>query len=223
MDWIFDNIQLLVIIGSSIAWWLTQQKKDSDDDQPKPSDRPGRKAIDWKREEQGGESDAARQVRERMRRLREQRGQQEQRQSQRRESPQSERPQPTASDIPPVLRELMGIPEPEPEPVREVRRPEPMVPPPLPRNEGGERMAAQMRELEAKQREAEAMASRVKGALPGSTDRKRRRRQHSASYGANTGGDMMSDRDFLKTLRDSRSARRAIILKEVLDRPVGLR
>ncbi len=215
MDWIFDHIQLIIIIGSSIAWWLTQQRQQNadDEDKPSPHERPGRQRIDWERQQEGGESDAARQVRERMRRLRDQR---------RQGSPaptstptsQPRRAEPTMQDLPPVLRELMGIPEPEPEPA-----PKPVVPPPVPQESRADRMAREMRELEAKQREAEAMASRVRGQIGGASGKRRRSRRGQSAHR----GDVLSDQSFLQTLRDPRSARRAILLKEVLDRPVGLR
>ncbi len=208
MDWILDHLQLIIIIGSSIAWWLTQQRKEGEDETPKPGDRPGRERIDWKREQER-DGDAARQVRERMRQLREQRGQN------RAPAETPRREEPTLQDLPPVLRELMGIPEQKPEP----KPNPPPAPPPLPPRESStDRMSRQLRELEAKQREAEAMAAKARRGMP---SRSRTRRPAAAKVAM--AKDPLAQPDFLATLRDPRSARRAIILKEVLDRPVSLR
>ena len=145
-----------------------------------------------------------------MRRLREQRGQTTtSRPTPTTQSPSApRRAEVPGEDLPPVLRELFGIPESR-------RETPPPTPPPVPRENRAEQMSAEIRELEAKQREAEAMAARVRGQIGG--PRKRRRRPTAA------GADILSDRDFLATLRDPASARRAILLKEILDRPVGLR
>ena len=199
MNWVFDNIQLIIVVASTIAWWLTQ-KKQQDAPPDDPMARPGREPIDYEQDE----SEAARQVRERMRRLREQRGLSPEPDQ---VPPLPQRPQPSVENIPPVLRELMGIPEPKPQPV---------APPPVPRVDEGARMAAQMRELEAQRRESEATAARVRQ----QTSLRQHKRRAAAVAPRGRGLD---DRDFLATLRDPRSARRAIILREVLDKPVALR
>lgn len=208
MDWILDHLQLIIIIGSSIAWWLTQQRKEDEDETPKPGERPGRQRIDWQREQER-DGDAARQVRERMRQLREQRGQG----GAPTEAPAPRRAEPTVQDLPPVLRELMGIPDKQPEP-----EPAPAPPPLPPRESSTDRMSRQLRELEAKQREAEAMAAKARRGMP---SRSRTRRPAAAKVAL--AKDPLAQPDFLETLRDPRSARRAILLKEVLDRPVSLR
>ena len=199
MNWVFDNIQLIIIVASSIAWWLTQ-KKQPDAPPEDPMARPGRQPIEYEQDD----SDAARQVRERMRRLREQRGLSHEDDN---VPPLPDRPQPSVENIPPVLRELMGIPEPKPRPV---------APPPVPRVDHGARMAAEMRELEAKRRESDAAAAKIRQ----QTALRQHKRQSAAVAPRGRGLD---DRDFLATLRDPRSARRAIILREVLDKPVALR
>lgn len=212
MNWIFDNLQLVIVVGSTIAWWLTQRKQGDEDDAPKPGDRPGREKIDFEQMERN------RKLREEIRRKREQRQRgsdqpspelQEREAPTRRHSPGMEVPEDVSEQIPPVLRELMGIPDPQP------RAPEP-TPPPLPAvnpvSERHDRMEQELAELETKRREAEALAAKV--AIPGA-GRKRRRRA--------TSSQSLSDRDFLATLRDPRQARRAIVLREILGKPIALR
>lgn len=117
-------------------------------------------------------------------------------------------PDDVTEQIPPVLRELMGIPEPRP------RAPAP-APPPIPEvnpvSERQQRMQDEIAALEAKRRAADAKAAKFKANMP----QRRRRRQSSA--------DSLSDRDFLATLRDPRQARRAVVLREVLSKPLALR
>lgn len=199
MNWVFDNIQLIIVVASTIAWWLTQRKQ-AEAPPEDPMERPGRQPIEFEQDD----SDAARQVRERMRRLREQRGLTREDEQ---VPPLPQRPQPSVENIPPVLRELMGIPEPKPQPV---------VPPPVPRIDHGARMAAQMRELENQRRESEATAAKVRAQTVS------RQKQWSRPAAARRTGSL-DDRDFLATLRDPRSARRAIILREVLGKPIALR
>ncbi len=208
MNWIFDNLQIVIVVGSTIAWWLTQRKK-GDEEEPPPTERPGREKIDVEqmernrrlREEiqrkrqqrQRGEADSVPQMRERA----------EPERSRRREA---ELPDDMAEQIPPVLRELMGIPDPQP------RVP---VPPPVPEVnpvlQRQQRMQNEMAALEAKRREADAKMAKVKANAPQRSPRRR------------SSADSLNDRDFLATLRDPRQARRAIVLREVLGKPIGLR
>lgn len=209
MNWIFDNIQLIIIVGSTIAWWLTQRNQE-EEDAPKPGERPGRQKIDVEQLERN------RRLREEIRRKREARrsgAPEPETATQERESSGysgPEVPQEMAEQIPPVLRELMGIPEPAPPP--------PPAPPPIPDVnpvlERQERMQQEMAELEAKRREAEAMAARA--GRPGGGGTRRRRRVSSSATS-------LDDADFLATLRDPRQARRAIVLREILSKPVAMR
>jgi hypothetical protein len=214
MDWIFENLQVIIFVGSAIAWWLTQSKKGGDEETPTPGDRPGRQKIDVDQLERN------RRLREEIRRKRadrqrQQRGTLEPRPEETTTARRSTLPElpelpeiprldrEVAEQMPPVLREMMGIPEPEPPPPAP-----PPVPEPNPVLERQERLQAEMAELEAKRREAKAMAKKAQ--RPGVT---RRRRPASTS---------LSERDFLATLRDPQQARRAIVLREILGKPVGL-
>jgi len=209
VSWVFENLQLILVIGGTIAWWLTQRNQDQDETPP-PTDRPGRQKIDVDQLERN------RRLRDEIRRKREERrsgapppvtptGQPE------RESPgygRSDVPPEMAEQMPPVLRELMGIPEPEPPP--------PPAPPPIPDTnpvlERQQRMQEEMAALEAKRREAEARAARVS---PG-VSRPRRRRPAGGT------ATSLDKADFLATLRDPLQARRAIVLREILGKPVAM-
>ncbi|GAB5562350.1 MAG: hypothetical protein SynsKO_39970 [Synoicihabitans sp.] len=200
MDWIFDNIVIIAIIGSAIAQWLKSRSEDGEEEAPQ--DRPGRKKIDVEQLERN------RRLREEIRRKREER--------QRGEGPLVEQPAPKtiedlekdiAPQLPPVLREMMGIPD---EPVRAPQ------PPPVPDSnpvlDRQQRMQEEMAALEEKKREAQAMA---KKAGVGALQQARRRRAARP--------EEMSERDFLATLRNPRQARRAVVLREVLGKPLALR
>jgi hypothetical protein len=210
VNWILDNLQIVIIVASTIAWWLTQRKESDDGDTPPPNPRPGREKIDVEQLERN------RRLREEIQRKRQQRqsGQPES-VPQRRERegppvprrPQMQGPPDGADQIPPVLRELMGMPEPP-------SAPEP-APPPLPKanpvSARQQRIEKEMAELAAKRREAEALAARVR---KGGPPRARRKKPTASS---------LNDRDFLATLRDASQARRAIVLREILSKPIALR
>ncbi len=206
MNWIFDNMQLVIVIASAFAWWLNKRREDAAlDEQTPPTKRSN---------EDYAEVERRRKIQEEIRRkIAERRGEvaPASPQDRSRPSPQSTQPvEPEEPDIPPFLRELMGMPE---------RRPvaPPVEPPPMPTTSPGfdrqAEMQAELCKLEEKKKEAEAMSANFRAASSRSGPRKRR---PSA-----TSGD--SGRDLLATLRDSKSARRAIVLREILDKPVALR
>lgn len=206
MNWIFDNLQIVIVVGSTIAWWLTQRKS-GNEEAPPPTDRPGRPKIDIEERERN------RRLREEIRRKREQRrnGETVKEAS---PPPPLARPEPRANRedierIPPILREMMGIPDPEPPPAP--------IPPPVPETTPVQarqkRMEAEIAELESKRRRADLVTKRTRA---GAVSRQPQRR-------ARGGSDGFSDRDFLATLRDPRHARRAIVLREILGKPIALR
>ncbi len=199
MDWLFDNIVIIAIIGSAIARWLSGLKEDKSDSSPSRSS--GRGQVDVEQVERN------RKLREEIRRKR------EQRRSGQTSSAPSDRPAynpHVPEQIPPVLREMLGIPEQASPPVQAP------TPPPVPEInpvlERQERMELEIVELEAKRKEAEAMAR--KAGFGQNSSRRRRRAKRSSD---------LSERDFLATLRDPSQARRAILLREILGKPVGMR
>lgn len=204
MDWIFDNIVIIAIIGSAIARWLSGLKEDKDD---APSDGgTGRDNVDVEQLERN------RRLREEIRRKREQR-----RGGQTVAPAEAFEPEKTAYDphapeqpqLPPVLREMLGIPE-EPQPVVVTSTPPP-VPEVNPVLDRQQRMELEMAELEVERREAAALALKA-GVGQGGPRRRRAKRTSD-----------LSERDFLATLRNPQQARRAILLREILGKPVGLR
>jgi hypothetical protein len=207
MNWIFDNMQIVIVVASAFAWWLNKRREDAALDEESPSTP--------KSNEDYAEIERRRKIQEDIRRkIAERRSgssptnpqpQSSPRQS--RPSPQSTQPvEPAAPEIPPFLRELMGIPDPEPV----ARRPEPPAMPVVNRQS---EMQAEMRRLEATRQEAEAKAANLRRSMPNSNPGSRRTKSGS-------GGD---DRRLLTALRDKKSARRAIILREILDKPIALR
>ncbi len=202
MDWIFDNIIIIAIVGSVIAQWLKSKKEDGEE--PGPQDRPGRKKIDVEQLERN------RRLREEIRRKREERQQGNQAPVPH-QSPRTleDLERDIAPQLPPVLREMMGIPD-GPEPVRAPQPPP--VPDPNPVFDRQQRMREEMEELEKKKREAQAMAK--KAGVDGLQQSRRRRAARP---------EEMSERDFLATLRNPRQARRAVVLREVLGKPLALR
>jgi len=204
VDWIFDNIFIIAIIGSAIARWLSGLKEDSSDSSS--GERPARGAVDVEQAERN------RRLREEIRRKREQRrGGQTVAPAEAVEpaKPAYDPHLPEQQQIPPILREMLGIPqEPQTVVVTPTPPPVPEVNPVLDRQQ---RMEQEMAELEIKRREADALARKA-GVGQGGP---RRRRAKSTSD--------LSERDFLATLRNPQQARRAILLREILGKPVGLR
>jgi hypothetical protein len=212
MKWILDHLQLVVVIASAFAWWLSQ-RREQQAPPPDPMDRPGRQKIDYE------EGERTRQIQEDIRRrIAERRngGAGTSRPGQSMPEPRmvTDRPSPQATkppvpQIPPILRELMGLPADEAPPPP--RLPQPVQESINPVLERQNRLAAELRALEAQRAENEALA---RSTLEASSYRSTRRAVSAQS----TMGD-----DYLATLRDRRSVRRAMVLREILDKPVALR
>ena len=211
MNWIFDNMQLVIVIASAFAWWLNQRREGSEEEKPPESTlEKDREHYEELRRRKKIQEDIRRKIAERRGETVPSDSAPSQPMRRDRPSPQSTQPvEPAEPEIPPFLRELMGIPE----PVREA----PPEPPPMPKfspvSDRHSRMEAELRELEIKRKEAEAMAANVRR----STKSKKR---HTS---ATTQSDAMSDRAWLATLRNPKSARRAIVLREILGKPVSLK
>ena len=199
-------MQVVIVIASAFAWWLNKRREDAALDKETPPKNLSN--------EDYAEVERRRKIQEEIRRkIAERRGEAApvSPQDRSRPAPQSTQPvEPEEPDIPPFLRELMGMPE---------RRPvaPPVEPPPVPTISPGfdrqAEMQAELRRLEAKKQEAEAMSANFRAASSRGGPRKRR---PTAGFGD-------SSRDLLATLRDSKSARRVIVLREILDKPVALR
>ena len=219
MNWIFEHFNILVIVGSAIAWWISQRREE----QTPPEQRdpaPGRPKIDYE------ELERTRKIQEDIRRkISQRRGEPAEEMPPARHPQQgTERPSPQATQppIPPVLREILGIPE------ETVRPPEPPSPPPVPSTSydsapelsAQERMERQIAELEQQRRDAEKQAAAVE--FPKA---KLARRQGGSDRETSPVASRvdLAPVGLLETLRSARSARRAIVLREILDKPVSLR
>lgn len=188
MNWILDNLQLVIIVASAFAWWLTQRRHSSRDDQQPPTS-PEEPPFDA--------DERTRRIQDEIRRrIAERQGQA------------TGRP----TEPPPLVLS----------PAPTVQRPV-ATPPPLRRTEPDwtqadsamlerqRRLEDEMRALEAQRRAARSSAQLATG-LPS------RVTAHSAEP-SRFGGD----RELLRLLRDRRSLRQAILLREVLGPPVALR
>ncbi len=199
MDLILDNLQLILVIAGSIAYWLNQRKRekngepaDYDEDgipENRPTVAPNAEAME--------EELRTRRIQEEIRRkIQERRG------------------GGVPAPVPPPLREEAPAYEAPPEPVwreEEVSRPVP-APPPL--DDG---VLARQRAL---QEQLQALADR-RAALAAA------RSEAPATVAAMSAGAPRAASPksgaLLRDLRDPESMRRAIVLREVLGPPVALR
>lgn len=219
MDWIFEHLNVIIVVAGAIAYWINQrarekagQEADYDEDGV-PENRPGRtrempahpaRGADFDQEERN------RRIREEIqRKIAERRGQ---------GAPSAPPPMPPPRLDPfrPVFREEVAPPPPP-------LRPEPApMPPPMPAPaaayedasalERQRRLAEQLQELEEQRREARRQAERARGQLAA-----------PALAAASIGGAPVGSRSVAAELRDPRALRRAFVLREVLAAPVGLR
>ncbi len=219
MDWIWDNIQLILVVAGSIAVWLNQKRREQSgepadyDEDGVPDNRvpprPDARSLTPTAPRDGVDPEQAERVRriqeEIRRKIAERRGQ-------------------TAPSAPPPM----------PAPVFEREQPafreERPAPPPLPSArevvtayddeaalERQRRMADQLAELEARRREARRAAQAL-AETGGPTVTVRSMAREAAAGPAPIGA-----RGLAKELRDPKALRRAMVLREVLDAPVALR
>jgi hypothetical protein len=217
MEWIFDNLQIIIVVAGAIAYWLNQRAREkagqeADYDQDGiPENRPLRREIEPRTLDGGAseQEERARRIREEIqRKIAERRGQ----------AAPPPMPAPVFEEREVVFREETSFPP----PLRPVE-----VPPPMPTREvvtayvdtealeRQRRLAEQLEQLEAQRREARraAVQVRAEGRTPGATPT-----ATAAGRGAALGV-----RGVGAELRDPRALRRAIVLREVLGAPVALR
>jgi hypothetical protein len=205
VDWVFDNFQLILAIAGAIAWWLNQRAREkagesADYDQDGVPEAPQRPLT----QEEFENAERTRRIQEEIRRkIAERAG----------------LPVPAAPEVPELVPEATLRPLTQPEVFRPQAQEVRAQPPSLPRQDPDvevlarqRRLAEQMEELERARAEAAARAATV--AAHSSTtlfaEKTRPRR----------GG---AEKDFLKDLADVRSLRKAVVLREVLGTPAGLR
>lgn len=191
MDWILDNIRLIVIVGGAIAYWLNQRRKAKEEEEAARTMAPAQPKT-----QAGEDAERTRRIQEEIRRkIRERAG---------------GATSPTAAPPP--------IPEASPLSTRERPKGAAYVEPSVEQQEQTvaadqamlerqQQLAAKLRELQQQRREhdrpAEVFAEKTALAM-------------SAS-GTSILGSPLAD------LRNPTAVRRAIILREVLGTPVGLR
>jgi hypothetical protein len=217
MSWIFEHIQLVLVVAGVIAYWLNQrarekagQEADYDEDGV-PENRPNARRPDARelspasRDGSSPEADErVRQIQEEIRRkIAERRGQVAPP-----PIPMPEREQPVRQSQPPER-------EPAPAPVREREREVITAYDDTAALERQRRLAEQLEELESRRREAR-MAAQAVSAGAGSRTEGAFALAKEVSPGAGL-------RSLTAELRDPKALRRAMVLREVLGGPVALR
>ena len=217
MSWIFEHIQLVLVVAGVIAYWLNQrarekagQEADYDEDGV-PENRPNARRPDVReltpasRDGSSPEADErVRQIQEEIRRkIAERRGQVAPP-----PIPIPEREQPVRQSQPPER-------EPAPAPVREREREVITAYDDTAALERQRRLAEQLEELESRRREAR-LAAQAASAGAGSRTEGAFALAKEVSPGAGL-------RSLAVELRDPKALRRAMVLREVLGGPVALR
>lgn len=209
MDWILDNLQIVVAIAGAIAYWLNARSKDKAgepadyDGDGTPDNVPGGGRLMREHEEAMEQAENTRRIQEEIRRkIAERQGG-------------GAHPTPPMMPAPPVI----------------------VAPPPIPafRREDPERALrerlAEARRVDA-EREAAAVLERQRGLAEQLAALQSRKDATQREVGdtwvtepvfAESGSRVRDDMSLVSELRTARSLRRAIILREVLGTPVGLR
>ena len=223
MRWILENIQVVIVIAGAIAYWLNQRQRIKqglppvdEDGQPLPVNRPKQASF-----EESDDAERTRRIQEEIRRKIAER---------RSESGSASAPPPPLVTIPaPVRREATPPPvfqDPVQEMMKELQRrfvpvPETPAPATLPNESAqaaGERetltrqreLEEKLQVLEARQRTAQQRVAEIKA-----TDA-------AAATSRESAGQVAADR-WLTELRDPQTARHAIVQREIIGTPVGLR
>lgn len=221
MDWILDNLQLIIVIAGAIAYWLNQrarekagQEADYDEDGI-PENRSPMERAEPPLKRAGFDTDQeerARRIREEIqRKIAERRGQ---------AAPPPMPAPPPLDPFRPVFREEAA---PVPPPLRRAEAP-PLPPPPLPSVtisaeeehatlDRQRRLAEEFERLEEQRQAARRVAAEARGATITA----------SSSAAASGAGPLIGSRGVAAELRDPRALRRAFVLREVLSAPVALR
>jgi hypothetical protein len=223
MRWIFENIQVVIVIAGAIAYWLNQRQRAKqglppvdEDGNPIPQNHPKQASF-----EETDDAERTRRIQDEIRRkIAERRG----------ESGPSSAPQPPLVTIPaPAQREATPPPvfqDPVQEMMKELQRrfvpvpdaPTPAQPPAGSTQAEGERetltrqrgLQEKLEEIEAQQRVTRQRVADIKA-----TDA-------AAATSAESTRQATADR-WLTDLRDPETARHAIVLREIIGTPVGLR
>lgn len=218
MKWVFENLQLILVIAGAIAYWLNQRAREKAGEEADydgdgvPESRPERREL-TPASRDGTDPDheeRARRIREEIRRkIAERRGQAA-------PAPEAPPPLPRFDPFRPVFQEdAAPVPPPlrpaGPAPVREVV----MVQADDSALERQRQLAEQLEQIEEQRREARRQAARLQ---------EERARAASAAWAASApAGARLGARGVGAELRDPRALRRAFLLREVLGAPAALR
>ena len=239
MDWIFDNLGLVITVATVIAVWLNNRRRENQGDSadydqdgvpdnrfpPQPDTRPFAGG-----EAEMEQAERVRRIQEEIRRkIAERRGQ----------------ASPPAMPMPASRTESYEAPPPMPAPSGVPQRtgfpqaptPPSMPPPPLPTArevvfvpdetqaalERQRRLAEEMEALEERRRQAQRSARALATATAGTSAIAKSEADVWSTPAASPGTTFAPARGIAAELRDRRALRRAVIWREVLDRPVGLR
>jgi type II secretory pathway component PulC len=192
MRWITDNLQLVLAVAGALAWWLTQRKQQQEAEAAPPP-------HEEKSFEDPELAERTRRIREEIQRKIEQRA--------RGYANEQPRPiQPEVAELPPVIREIFGVPEPEPAPV-------------MPRVASRQEAQRQAEILEQQAAMAEQLrqAKLMKAAAEKRKEFEAATADHRTEQRTETRSSVMGD------LRTPEALRRAFILREVIGPPVALR
>ncbi len=223
MRWILENVQVVIVIAGAIAYWLNQRQRIKrglppvdEDGQPIPQNHPKQASF-----EETDDAERTRRIQDEIRRKISER---------RAESGPSSAPQPPPVTIPaPARREATPPPvfqDPVQEMMKELQRrfvPVPDAPAPArapvasTQAEGERETLTRQRELQEKLEvlEAQQRVTRQRVADIKATDA-------AAATSAESTRQATADR-WLTDLRDPETARHAIVLREIIGTPVGLR
>ncbi len=199
MDWVFDNFRIIIIVGGAIAYWLNERRKakEAAEIDESLSTRPPEEGMD-------DDAERTRRIQEEIRRkIMERIG----------GSVPTPMP-PPLQPTPPRLREVVAQPvqasqrvEPQPDFYAESLAEEKAAEADLAMLEHQQQLAARLRELQEQRREHASRADVFANATAVS--------MNASSVAAP--GSLLAD------LRNPMSARRAMVLREVLGTPVSLR
>ncbi len=190
MNWVLENLRLIILIGGAIAYWMNQRRKARDEAElAKTLSAPGPKT------QMNDDAARTRRIQEEIRKkILERAGG-------------SVKSAPTPPAMPPPLRSESEQSPPVRETYKESSREETEVAADMAMLERQQQLAAKLRELQAQRREhdrpAEVFAEKTALAM--------------AASGTAVRGSILAD------LRNPTSIRRAIVLREVLGTPVGMR
>jgi len=222
MNWIFDNLQIVLTVAAALAYWLTQRAASKSDKQAK-----GRPGAERQATPDVEDFDLTRKIQEEIRRrIAERRGEMS-------EPPQGQpfdKAQGRSMERPPEPEQFERYREPEPPPPLQpvpVEPPSPVMSPMGVPESDLERQLEEARERAAltaeKRKQASVKLSQALRSSEAAAAGIRAPKMPSLGWQMTTGGQGGSNRTLRRALLSPSTVRQAIVLREVLGPPVGLR